>query len=155
MKEKARGIIVFSIIVLIIDQLIKAVLDSKMIVGQTVVVTKNFFSITLVHNIGAAFNILSGNKFLLIGIGLIATIFLVIYIFKLEVIDDFDIFTYSLLLGGIIGNLVDRIFRGYVVDYFSFNFGSYYFPVFNFADVCIVLSIICIFINTLKGDLWK
>ena len=70
-------------------------------------------------------------------------------------ITDFDIFTHSLLLGGILGNLLDRIVNGYVIDYISLNIFGYHFPIFNFADICIVISVILIFSSALKGDLWK
>ena len=74
---------------------------------------------------------------------------------KLDVIDDIDTFVYALLIGGIAGNLIDRIIYGYVIDYLSFNFGSYYFPIFNFADICIVLAALIILIRTIKESLWK
>lgn len=59
---------------------------------------------------------------------------------------------YGILLGGIIGNLIDRIIYGYVIDYLNFNIFGYNFPVFNFADICIVISIFIIIIEILKGD---
>ena len=88
-------------------------------------------------------------------IGVAALVGLIIYIKKLEVIDDIDIFTYSLLMGGIVGNLIDRIVYGYVIDYLSFKFGSYYFPIFNFADICIVVSVIIMLLRMIKEDLWR
>ena len=126
-----------------------------MILNQSIILIKNLFSITLTHNTGAAFSIFSGDKYLLISVAIVALIFLIIYVKKLAVIDDLDVFMYSLLFGGIIGNLIDRIIHGYVIDYLSFNFGSYYFPIFNFADMCIVISIIILLLRTIKEDLWK
>lgn len=155
MNKGLKDICFFGMIFLLIDQIIKIILSSKMIVNQSFIVIKDFFSITLVHNNGAAFSLLSGNTFLLIFIGLAALIGLIIYIKQLEVIDDFDIFTYSLLFGGIVGNLIDRIIYGYVIDYLSFNFNGYFFPIFNFADICIVISIVIMIFRTLREDLWK
>ena len=155
MKKGLKNICFFGIIFLIIDQVIKIVLSDKMVADQSFVVIKDFFSITLVHNEGAAFSLLTGNRILLISIGILALVGLIIYIKKLEVIDDFDIFIYSLLLGGIVGNLIDRIIYGYVIDYLSFNFGGYFFPIFNFADICIVVSIVLMIFRTLREDLWK
>lgn len=155
MKKGLKDILFFGIIFTIIDQVVKIVLSSKIIVNQTYVVIKDFFSITLVHNKGAAFSILTGSKILLILIGVAALVGLIIYIKKLEVIDDIDIFTYSLLMGGIVGNLIDRIVYGYVIDYLSFKFGSYYFPIFNFADICIVVSVIIMLLRMIKEDLWR
>ncbi|MBR6690476.1 MAG: signal peptidase II [Bacilli bacterium] len=155
MKKNAKNILLFGLIFVIIDQIVKVVLSSKMIVNQSFVIIKDFFSITLAHNTGAAFSILTGNRYLLIVIGILALIGLFIYIKKLEVFDDIDTFTYSLLIGGIVGNLIDRIVHGYVIDYLSFSFGNFYFPIFNFADICIVISIIIILFRMIKEDLWK
>lgn len=155
MQKKVKDILFFGTIFLIADQIIKIVLSDKMILNQSFIIIKDFFSITLVHNTGAAFSILTGNRVLLILIGIAAIIGLFLYIKKLEVIDDIDVFTYSLLFGGIVGNLIDRIVHGYVIDYLSFNFGNYYFPIFNFADICIVISIVIILIRMIKEDLWK
>ena len=155
MKEKLRSILFFSIIFVILDQVIKLFLNSKMILNQSNILIKKFFSITLIHNTGAAFSLFNGSRYLLISVGLLAIIGLIFYVRSLEVVDDIDIFTYSLLFGGIIGNLIDRIIYGYVIDYLSFNFGSFYFPVFNLADVFIVVSILIILVRMLKEDLWK
>ena len=155
MKKGIKDILFFGIIFIIIDQVVKVVLSDKMIVNQSFVVIKDFFSITLVHNAGAAFSILTGSRILLILVGAAALIGLIIYIRKLEIIDDIDIFVYSLLMGGIVGNLIYIIVHGYVIDYLSFNFGNYFFPIFNFADICIVVAIIIILIKMVKEELWK
>lgn len=155
MKKGIKDILFFGIIFTIIDQIVKIILSNRMIVNQSFIVIKDFFSITLVHNTGAAFSILSGSKILLILIGVAALMGLILYIRKLEVVDDIDIFVYSLLIGGIVGNLIDRIVHGYVIDYLSFNFGSYFFPIFNFADICIVVAILIILIRMIKEDLWR
>ena len=155
MNKKLTGVIFFSLIVLAIDQAIKMYLSETMIFNQTTVLFKNFLNITLVKNTGAAFSILSDSIWLLIGIGVLATIGILIYVGKMVDLNDLDVFTYSLLLGGVLGNLVDRIFRGYVVDYISLNIFGYHFPIFNFADICIVGSVILIFMSMVKGDLWK
>lgn len=155
MKKELKQILVLGCFFVILDQIVKLIISSKMILNQTYIVIKNFFSITLVHNTGAAFSILNNSTIILIIIGILALIGLIFYIKKIEKIDNVDIFTYSLLMGGIVGNLIDRIIHGYVIDYLSFKFGSYYFPIFNFADICIVISVIIIIIKMIKEDLWK
>lgn len=155
MKKNLKDVCFFAIVFLIVDQVIKIILSNKMIINQSIIVIKDFFSITLVHNKGAAFSILTGNRILLILIGVIALIGILFYIKKLDSINELDVFIYSLLLGGVLGNLIDRIVYGYVIDYLSFKLGTYYFPIFNFADICIVISILLILINTIKEDLWK
>ena len=155
MKKGLKDVLFFGSLFVIIDQVVKIVISNKMVLNQTYIVIKDFFSISLVHNTGAAFSILSDSKILLIVIGIFALIGLIFYIKKLDILDDIDIFAYSLLIGGITGNLIDRIIHGYVIDFFSFKFGSYYFPIFNFADICIVISVLIIFIKMIKEDLWK
>ena len=155
MKKGLKDVLFFGILFVIIDQIVKIVISNKMIVNQTFIVIKNFFSISLVHNTGAAFSILSNSRILLIAIGLVALIGLIFYIRKLEKVDDIDIYTYSLLFGGIVGNLIDRIVYGYVIDYLSFKFGSYYFPIFNFAGICIVISVFILLFRMIKEDLCK
>ena len=72
--------------------------------------------------------------------------------------DDFkkdnklNIISFSLIIGGLLGNLVDRIFRGYVIDYLNFYIFKYDFPVFNFADCLIVVGVIILLIRMLMGD---
>ena len=155
MNKKLKDVYFFAAIFLIIDQAIKFYLSSKMVVNQSTILMKNFLNITYVHNTGAAFSLFEGNTWLLIGIGVLAIIGLTIYIGKLVHINDFDIFSYSLLLGGVLGNLIDRIIHGYVIDYISLNIFGYHFPIFNFADMCIVVSVLLIFGSAFKGDLWR
>lgn len=155
MKKNLKSVYFFGIIFLIVDQALKILVEQKMILNQTIVVIKNFFSITLVHNLGAAFSIFIGSRIFLILVGIIALILISLYIRKIEEFNDYDIFTYSLLLGGILGNLLDRIIHGYVIDYLNFNIFNYNFPIFNFADVCIVVSVILIFIKAIREDVWK
>ena len=56
--------------------------------------------------------------------------------------DKYEIYSMGMILGGIFGNMIDRIIHHSVIDYISFQFGNYYFPVFNFADTCIVLGVL-------------
>lgn len=155
MEENLKSICFFSIIFLIIDQVLKIFISSKFVLNQSFILIKNLLSINLVHNTGAAFSILTGSRWFLIIVGILAIIVIGVYIYKIDYISELDIFIYSLLMGGVLGNLVDRIIYGYVIDYISFNFFGYNFPVFNFADICIVVSIILIIANTIKEDLWN
>ena len=155
MNRKLKHVLFFAIIFLIIDQAIKFYLGSKMVVNQTNILINNVLNITYVHNTGAAFSIFSGYSWVLIVIGILAVVGLIFYLAKTPHISDFDVFTYSLLLGGILGNLIDRIIHGYVIDYISLNIFGYHFPIFNFADICIVISVLIILIKMIKEDLWK
>ena len=128
----------------LLDQIIKIVVSYNMGINDTISIINNFFSITYVTNIGAAWSILSGGRILLILLAILAiNLIYFMFIYKKEVDKKNQIF-YGLLLGGIIGNLVDRIVFGYVIDYLDFNIFGYNFPVFNLADILITLSVIFI-----------
>ena len=145
----------FTLIFIICDQLIKILITNNLVPYQYIDVIKKFITITHVHNTGAAFSILSDNVWLLIGISLIALVLIYYYILKKIEFTKLNILIYSLLIGGIIGNLIDRIIHGYVIDYISVNIFGYHFPVFNLADIGIVVSVFLLFIKTFKEELCK
>lgn len=145
----------FTLIFIICDQLIKILITNNLVPYQYIDVIKNFITITHVHNTGAAFSILSDNVWLLIGVSLIALVLIYYYILKKIEFTKLNILIYSLLIGGIIGNLIDRIIHGYVIDYISVNIFGYHFPVFNLADIGIVVSVFLLFIKTFKEELCK
>ena len=139
-------------ITVLLDQLIKNGLLFFMNYGQSVTIIKNFFNITLIGNTGAAFSILSSNTILLIIISVVVLNVLYFFFIKGKTLTDFEQVSYGLLIGGILGNLIDRILRMQVVDYLDFNIFGYNFPVFNLADIVIVISMILIVIQIIKGD---
>ena len=155
MKQHLKNVYVISLIVVIIDQFIKAVVSYNMHLYEVFPLFKGFLDINLVHNTGAAFSFLQGGRILFIIIALIVILLISTYINNNDDVDSKKIFIYSLLLGGIVGNLIDRIIHGYVIDYISFTIFNYKFPVFNFADSCIVIAVIIALIYTIKEDLWN
>ena len=155
MIKNRKDVLFFGIIFFIIDQSLKLIISKNIILDSGFEIIKDVLNIHLVHNTGAAFSILSGNRLLLIAISVLTLIFFIVFLFNQNNIKDLEVFTYSMLLGGILGNLFDRIFRGYVINFISFKIFEYSFPIFNFADICIVLSLIILIIENLKGDLWK
>lgn len=145
-----KKIILPMIICIIIDRIIKMVCLSNLDIGDGISIIDNIFSITLVTNTGAAFSLFSSNILFLIILSFIVIGIIYFFFIKDQKLSNFMQITYGILLGGIIGNLIDRIIYGYVIDYLNFSFIN--FPVFNFADICIVISIIILIINILKGD---
>ena len=107
------------------------------------------------HNTGAAFSILEGSKLLFIAVGIIAIVLIALYYKNIEDKIEYDVLVHSLLIGGIIGNMIDRIIHGYVIDFLSFNIFGYNFPVFNLADSFIVVAIILLIARVIKEDLWN
>ena len=134
-----------SIFIVLIDQITKYFIFNN----YKTLFKKDFllFRLDFVKNFGAAFNIFSGNRIFLSTISIIFTILLTYLILKKNTINYFELFAYSFILGGTIGNGIDRILRGFVVDFINLNIIN--FPVFNIADISIniglILMIYCVF----------
>lgn len=143
---KKRNIIIFSIILIFIDQIIKYLVHNYII--SDIVIINNFFSITNLSNYGAAFGILSNSIYFLIFISLILIYFIISEIKKNN--NKGYIISLLMILSGALGNLIDRIFRGYVVDYLSFELFNISFPVFNFADMLITFGTIYLIYMIIK-----
>lgn len=147
-----KKLISISSLLILIDQLIKIIVSNNILLNDSIIVIKDFFNITYVRNIGAAFSILSGNRLFLILTALIALYLIYRFLIKDNKLNIEHLITYSLLIAGIIGNLIDRIFQGYVIDYLDFKIFGYNFPIFNLADICIVIGCLLLIILTLKEE---
>ena len=146
-----RKIFAISIIVFIIDQVSKNVLSAILTLNKDVEIVKDFFYITLTNNYGAAWSILE-NKTILIIIGTLIALVIIykfMYSFKMN---KRNIIAFGILTGGILGNLIDRIIHGYVIDFLNFKIFGYNFPVFNIADVAIVCGIFLLIYAIIKGE---
>ena len=148
MKKK---LLIVSSVFILLDQLIKIIVRNSIIVGKETFIIPKFFYLTNVNNTGGAFSILSNNTYFLVLIGIIATGFIIYFLRnkKLSLVEEI---AYGVLVGGIIGNLIDRIIFNSVTDYIGLVFGSYYYPVFNLADIGIVVSIIILIILEFRGE---
>lgn len=139
------------IIIFILFDLISKILISKcMNIGDSIIVINKFFNITYVKNTGAAWSILSNNTLLVLIISVLIISYIIYYIHKNKVNNKLEKYGYSLLLGGSISNLIDRIIHGYVIDYFDFTIFTYNYPIFNIADICIVIGVLLLVL-----DLWR
>lgn len=150
-----KRLYVLSFIFVVIDQFIKIIISNTIKLNTSINLIPNFFYLSNVHNDGAAFSIMSGNRFFLLLITVLALIIIYFCFLKNNNMTKLETLLNSMLLGGIIGNFIDRIIYGYVIDYLEFNIFGYNFPIFNFADICIVLSVIGILINSIREDLCK
>ena len=142
-------IICTSIVLLLIDQISKLLVIKFLDINGGIELIKNFFYLTYTHNTGAAFSILTGQRLLLILIAVIILILIFNYIRKNKVEGKLEKIAFSLIIGGSLGNLIDRIIRGYVVDFLDFKIFGYDFPIFNLADTFIVVGVILLLITTL------
>ena len=141
---------IISLISFFLDRIIKILIIS-LNVGRIAIVD-GFFAITPANNYGAAWSILYGHRWLLIIISIILLIGLYFVLIKNKKMSKYEEVTFGLLVGGIFGNLVDRIIYGYVIDYLDFNIFGYDFPIFNLADSLIVISIVMLIIDVIRGD---
>lgn len=123
-----------------------------MTLGQSIKVIPSFFYLTYIQNDGAALNILSGDTFILITISLIALLYIIKLVITPKDNSMFQTIIYSLLISGILGNVIDRIFYGKVIDFLDFHIFSYNFPVFNFADTFIVIGAILLVVNIIRSE---
>lgn len=147
-----KKIALISLCFILIDQLSKYLIITCLSVGSYINVIDNFFRIAYVKNVGAAFSLLEGKTIFLILFTLLVLFLGVFFLRKKTDYKKLDILIYSLIIGGIIGNLIDRIIYGYVIDFISFNFYNYYFPIFNLADSFIVIGCAIYIIKLIKEE---
>lgn len=146
-----KKILLISTIVLAIDQISKALIDITMSVGQSIPVIKNFFYITYYQNNGAAWGILNNKIPVLVILSFLILIIIYRYMYSFKM-NKRNILAFGLLLGGIVGNLLDRLLFGNVKDFIDFYIFKYNFPIFNFSDCAIVIGIFLLFIAIIKGE---
>jgi signal peptidase II len=146
--NKGGLITVISSIVVFLDYLTKKIIVTKIMLFESVNVLP-FLNIVHVENKGAAFSILSnlGNKYF-IGISAIAIIAIVVYLSKLT--KGLEFFALSLILGGAVGNLIDRIRIGKVTDFIDVFWGKWHWPAFNVADSALTIGIILFLLANIK-----
>lgn len=133
-----------------LDQISKRVVESKVNYGEFNPVIDNFFYISHHRNTGAAWSFLSEyswSRYVFISLTIVVSIIMIYLMIKST--NKFLSLTLSLIIGGAFGNLIDRILKGYVTDFFEFHFGSYQFPIFNVADMCVVIGTILLAIYLL------
>ena len=122
-----------------------------MTLNSSVNIISGFFRLTYVRNEGAAFSLFENKQIFLIIITIIALVFM-FYFLKNKVFKKYEIIIYSMILSGVLANLADRIFRGYVIDYLDFTIVKYDFPIFNLADIMIVLGCILLIVFNYIGN---
>ncbi len=148
MKKKTITTILLINVLILFDQASKIIISSKFPLNNPVNIIPNFFSLTYSQNFGAAFGILEGKRVMF----LIITVFSLIYIINEMIKFKGSIFTYTsfiLLISGIVGNFIDRLFLGYVRDFIDFKIFNFNFAVFNLADSFMVIGAIMLFISVI------
>ena len=145
------------LVIILVSVLLGLDLSLKYLVSSylnTVNIIDNFFSLTYVLNDGAAFSLFASRTYLLILIALIC-LFFIIYELKNNLDDRVLSIGYSLVLAGLLGNFIDRLIDGYIIDYLSFKILGYSYPIFNLADILIVVGIVIVIIKEILKERGK
>ena len=138
-----------ALLLLIADQITKALILGAYKLGDATYIT-SFFNIVRVHNSGAAFSFLADaggwQRWFFTGIGVVAAVFIV-WMLKSHPGPKLFSFALACILGGAIGNVVDRTLHGYVVDFLDFHVAGWHFPAFNVADSGITIGAVCLILD--------
>jgi signal peptidase II len=148
-----------ALIVVVIDQLTKTLIVGQFALHESVRIT-SFFNVVRAHNTGAAFSFLAGaagwQRWFFVGLGIAASIFIV-WMLRKHPEQTLFCFAVSLILGGALGNVIDRLLHGYVVDFLDFHaqvlaplFPGGHFPSFNMADSAITVGAACLVLDELR-----
>jgi signal peptidase II len=146
MKRKYWILLIFCFGILLSDQVTKFMVVQKFPLYQRVEVIQGFFNLTHVRNTGGAFGIFGGEKggigsILFVVVSLIAVGAIVFFFIKIKENEKTLTLSFSLILSGAIGNLIDRLRYGEVVDFLDFHLSTYHWPAFNIADSAICIGI--------------
>ena len=138
-------------IILIADQFTKVLIVGFYQLGDSTLVT-SFFNVVRVHNTGAAFSFLAGSsgwqRWFFTAIGVLAAAF-ILWLLKSHAGQKLFAFALACILGGAIGNVIDRILYGHVVDFLDFHWRQWHFPAFNVADSAITIGAACLILDEL------
>lgn len=148
MRKKSLTLAIFFIV---FDQIIKLFINNTFSYGEHVTIIPDFFLITKIHNRGAAWSLFMGGRYLLIIIAVCAFGILLTYekCFRYK---ERTVLGFAFIYGGLIGNLMDRFFLGYVIDYLELIIFNYHFPIFNLADICLVIGFGLLMLALARGE---
>jgi signal peptidase II len=140
-----------ALLVVVLDQLSKTLILGSFQLNDSRTLT-SWFNLVRVHNSGAAFSFLAGasgwQRWFFVGLGALASGFIV-WMLKKHPGQKLFCFAVTMIMGGAIGNVIDRLLHGHVVDFIQVHYGGWYFPAFNLADSAITLGAICLILDEL------
>jgi len=141
-----------ALVVVLLDQFSKMLVIDAFKLNHSQPLT-SWFNLVRVHNSGAAFSFLAGasgwQRWFFVGLGAVASGFIV-WMLKKHPTQTLFCFAISMIMGGAIGNVVDRLLHGHVVDFIQLHYGGWYFPAFNLADSAITLGAICLVLDEIR-----
>jgi len=144
-------VILYSIILFVIDQISKLVLDKVLILGKSVTIFDRFLYLTKAYNDGVSFSMMQGHRWLIILISIAIMIFMYFYMQHFKE-NKRNTIAFALVFGGLFGNLIDRFVYGYVIDFIDFYIFNYNYPIFNFADSFICIGILILLYSIYMGE---
>lgn len=155
LKSKKRYFLIFCAII-IADQVAKLIIKANVGLYEQIVVIKGFFHITQVRNTGAVWGILSGHpnpvvSLVITGLSIAALVVVFCFFLKLESHCVFELTSFSFIIGGALGNLIDRVTRGYVIDFIDMFIKKHHWPTYNVADSFITIGVILLIISIWRG----
>jgi signal peptidase II len=143
--------LILSLLVLVLDQWTKLLVSSHLLPYEPLAML-SYFNLTLVFNTGAAFSLLhmagGWQRWFFIAIAALVSLFIVAWLRKLPSTRYLALISLTLVLGGALANLWDRLVLGYVIDFLDFHLGEWHWPVFNVADVAIDLGVLLLLIDS-------
>lgn len=143
-----------SLLVLVLDQASKLLADAMLALHQPVMLIPSL-AITKAYNSGAAFSFLgdaSGwQRWFFVGLAVLVSVVLLVWLQRLKASERRTALALSLILGGAVGNLVDRVIYGYVIDFIDVYYGSWHWPIFNIADSAITVGAGLLLLDALFG----
>ena len=143
------------LLLIIVDQLTKLLVYGYLKPNESLEVT-SFLSFSHVHNYGAAFSFLANEdgwqQYFLVMVSSIASLAIAIWMAKTTKQQVFKLLALSLILSGAVGNLIDRAALGFVIDFIDFHYQTFYFPVFNVADMAISAGVVLLILTDLKNN---
>ncbi len=156
MSAKSKLVFALLVFIVLLDQFSKLIVDRTMPLNHSIPVIENLFSLTYIRNTGAAFGILAGSAAgfrlpFLIFFSLLAIAFIGMMLRRLPESEKGLITALTFILGGAIGNLVDRVVYGEVIDFLDFYWSRFHWPAFNFADSFITVGVMMTFYYLLRA----
>ena len=159
MSSKTKRVVVLLAVIVVFDQLTKVIVDRTMPRHHSIPIIDAFFNLTYVRNTGAAFGIFAGSAEIfrrpfLILVSVVAIGFILVTLKRLPDTAKGIITALAFILGGAIGNLIDRVIHGEVIDFLDFFWGDYHWPAFNLADSFITVGVMITlyFLIKAKGE---
>ncbi len=153
MMIKTRHYFIVTLLLIIFDQITKLLIYGYILPNNSIVIN-DYFSLTHVHNSGAAFSFLADQsgwqKYFLSGVSIIVSVVIIIWMRRLAITQVLKLSALSILLAGAIGNLIDRLTLGFVIDFIDLHYQTFYWPVFNVADILISVGVVLLLFSDMK-----